>query len=186
MILWFDCETTGIDERRGCILEVALVITDNKMVELASYEAVIAQGALTLDLTLEPWARKNHAATNLLNEVLESTKSTSEVERELISTIQASCEVGSRAILAGASIPFDRKFIASDMPNLNLLLDSHTYRTLDISVLKEIYSRQFNFTIATELPHHRAMSDIRSSIEQYKEYLKILEPGIATYKRKST
>ena len=171
MILWFDCETTGFDERKGSILEVALIITDNDLNEIARYDSIIHQTQLTLDLTLDDWTREQHARSGLSALVLSSTKTTEAVEREMIALVQSHCPTGSRAILAGNTIHFDRKFLRSDMPAFEQLLDTYTHRMTDVSSFKEAFDRHFSFKPSIAPSTHRALPDIETSIAEYQQYL---------------
>ncbi|KAK6018028.1 oligoribonuclease domain protein, partial [Ostertagia ostertagi] len=72
--------------------------------------------------------------------------------------------------LAGNSVHFDRRFISKYMPRL----DEHLhYRIVDVSTVKELASRWFpdEYAIAiSKRGTHRALDDIRESIEELRYY----------------
>ena len=78
------------------------------------------------------------------------------------------------------SIGTDRTFLARDMPEL----EGHVhYRNVDVSSLKELAKRWYPriyFTAPTKSGNHRALADIRESIEElryYREARLVPQPG---------
>ena len=41
MLVWTDLETTGLDPKKDFILEVAVVVTDDNLVELGHYTSLV-------------------------------------------------------------------------------------------------------------------------------------------------
>lgn len=72
--------------------------------------------------------------------------------------------------LAGNSVYMDRLFILKYMPKVH---DYLHYRIVDVSTVKEL-CRRWNPTVYSNTPKkdlsHRALSDIRESIEELKFY----------------
>ena len=68
MLVWIDLETTGLDHSKEKILEVACVITDDKLVELARFQRVTSE-AQYCDLSkVNAYVRKMHVDNGLWNE----------------------------------------------------------------------------------------------------------------------
>ena len=85
-----------------------------------------------------------------------------------------------KAPLAGNSVYVDRGFLARDMP----ALDEHLhYRLVDVSSIKELVRRWFPrvyFNSPGKHGGHRALADIRESIEElrfYREAVFVAQPG---------
>ena len=72
--------------------------------------------------------------------------------------------------LAGNSIHQDRKFIEDEMPKLDEILH---YRMLDVSAWKVYFENALGKKFLKP-ENHRALDDIRGSIEELKWYLKTL------------
>ena len=75
-----------------------------------------------------------------------------------------------KAPLAGNSIGTDRGFLARDMPELEAWLH---YRMIDVSSIKELARRWYPrayFAAPAKQGGHRALADIRESIEELRYY----------------
>src|SRR5690606_33397548 len=85
--------------------------------------------------------------------------------------------------LAGNSVGTDRTFLDRDVPEFASWL---SYRTIDVSSLKELSKRWFpRVYYNTPAKHggHRALADIRESIQELKYYREVLfvdQPGPTT------
>src|SRR5690606_6277719 len=81
---------------------------------------------------------------------------------------------------AGNSVGTDRGFLARDMPTLEGFLH---YRIVDVSSIKELARRWYPrvyFNSPAKSGGHRALADIRESIEELKYYrpaLFVPQPG---------
>lgn len=89
------------------------------------------------------------------------------VENELLAFIDE--HIGAeKVLLAGNSIHQDRRFIANEWTRLDARLH---YRMLDVSAWKVVFEGKLKKKFAKP-EAHRALSDIRGSIEELKYYLK--------------
>ena len=85
-----------------------------------------------------------------------------------------------KAPLAGNTVGTDRGFLARDMPELEQYLH---YRIIDVSSIKELARRWFPriyYSAPAKHGGHRALADIRESIEElkyYREALFVARPG---------
>ena len=70
--------------------------------------------------------------------------------------------------MGGNSIHQDRRFIRAEWKKLEKMLH---YRMLDVSAWKVVMSAKFKRVFAKP-ENHRALDDIRGSIEELKFYLK--------------
>jgi oligoribonuclease len=167
--VWIDCEMTGLDATKDLLLEVALIITDGELNELAQGpDIVIHQSQEALD-RMHPEVQRLHTASGLTQQVLRSTVSVQQAEEQLLATINEHC-AGHQAYLAGNSIWQDAQFLRRYMPRV---MQQVHYRMLDVSSLKLIVQAWYH-----EDPHaqvnkkksHRALDDIRESIAELQRY----------------
>lgn len=168
-LLWIDLEMTGLDPVEDRILEVGAIVTDWDFKELATLEAVKKVGTQLMKRRMvgEFWD-KYSAVRDALQLQNDSGKNGRTVENELIAFIDEHFAADERIILAGNSIHQDRKFIENEWPRLNARLH---YRMLDVSAWKVVFDGKYSKRF-TKPEAHRALEDIRGSIEELKYYTK--------------
>ncbi len=169
-LLWIDLEMTGLDPSKDRILEVAAIATDMKLEEIANYQAIIKVPESLMDERMvgEFW-EKNSKSRDALKSQNKDGKPVQEVEKELLTFIDQHCD--KELYLAGNSIHQDRKFIEREMPELNSRLH---YRMLDVSAWKIYFENALNKKF-TKPDIHRALDDIKGSIEELKWYLTFMK-----------
>lgn len=167
-LLWIDLEMTGLDPIEDRILEVGAIITDWEFREIATYEAVKKVGPELMKKRMvgEFW-EKFHDVRDALQQQNETGKNGRVVENELLAFINEHLSADEPVLLAGNSIHQDRKFIEQEWPRLNARLH---YRMLDVSAWKVVFDGKYKKRFAKP-EAHRAMDDIRGSIEELKYYL---------------
>ena len=178
-IVWIDCEMTGLDLRDDALIEVAALVTDSELTVLGDgVDVVIRPPAETLDQMVDV-VRTMHTSSGLLEE-LAAGMTLAEAEAEVLAYIKEWVPDARRAPLAGNSVGTDRGFLARDMPALEQHLH---YRIVDVSSIKELARRWYPrvyFASPTKRGGHRALADIRESIEELKYYREVLfvpQPG---------
>lgn len=160
---------TGLDPVKDSILEVAAIVTDWQLKEVASYEGVIRHEEAALRAKLARNGGFWNANPKAMNGLLEQNKHglmKSKVERDLIAFAEEYCD-DEPFLLAGNSIHMDRQFINKQWPELAKLLH---YRMLDVSAWKVVFEGKYNKKFAKP-EDHRALEDIRGSIQELKYYL---------------
>lgn len=167
-LLWMDLEMTGLDPVEDRILEVAVIATDWDFNEIATYEAVKKVGPNLMKgrMVGEFWEKYSSVRDALITQNL-SGKNGRTVENELLEFIDKHFEAEERLLLAGNSIHQDRKFIEGEWPRLNERLH---YRMLDVSAWKVVFNGKYHKMFAKP-EAHRAMEDIRGSIQELQYYL---------------
>ena len=169
-ILWVDLETTGLDTSDCRILEVAAIVTDGRLNELGLYQGIIHRPEPELR-SMNQWCKETHLKSGLIEEVRYSHKSEGEVEKEFKEFIEQYFG-NEKAILAGSSVHFDKKFLDAQMPTVSKKLH---YRIIDVSSFKETFRILYNYKQDFSKPaKHRALSDLRGSIEEYRCYLEMI------------
>jgi oligoribonuclease len=121
-----------------------------------------------------PWCMEQHTKSGLVQQVLDSQLSMIDAETAIIDFIEKITCVSTnrqRLILAGNSVYVDRYFLEKDMPRLHAMLDPII---IDCSTLKECIIRINPVVYSTISKYsgsaHRALDDIRNSIQQFQSY----------------
>lgn len=168
-LVWIDLEMSGLDVAREHILEIATIVTDGQLEILAEGpELVIHQPDALLE-AMDDWNRSHHGKSGLIDRVRASTVSEAEAEEATLAFVAT--HVGERsAPLAGNSVHQDRVFLARYIPKLEHYLH---YRNVDVSTVKELVRRWHPKAFdarPTKKARHRALEDIRESIEELRFY----------------
>lgn len=169
-LLWIDLEMTGLDPIEDRILEVGAIITDWDLATVDTYHAVKKVGnnllSSRMKVSAEFWDANPAARDSLVAQNLDG-KNGRTVENELLEFIEKHFTKDERILLAGNSIHQDRKFIDNEWPRLSARLH---YRMLDVSAWKVVFEGKYKKRFVKP-EAHRAMEDIRGSIEELKYYL---------------
>jgi len=168
-LVWIDLEMTGLHVEFDRILEIACIVTDGSLTKLIEGpDLVIRQSKECMDKMGE-WCQTHHAASGLTKKVLHSTISEKEAEKQVIEFVRR-CVGTHTLLLAGNSVYMDFLFLKKYMPDLASLF-SHVL--VDVSSVRALCIRWFpkeNKKAPPKEKNHRAMDDIRESIEELKYY----------------
>ena len=173
-LLWIDLEMTGLDPIEDRILEVGVIITDWNFKEIATYEAAIKVGPRLVERRMIKgpaaafFASVPETRDALIKQNLEKGRSGRTVENELLELLDKYFDPEKPVLLAGNSIHMDRRFIERDWGRLNSGLH---YRMLDVTAWKVVFEGKYKKKFAKP-EAHRALSDIRGSIEELQYYMK--------------
>lgn len=167
-LIWLDLEMTGLDPEDNVIIEIATIVTDGELNELATGPVfAITQAQSELD-KMDAWNQKQHKQSGLIARVKESQTTTAMAEQETLSFLSPQLQSGASP-MCGNSICMDRRFLAKHMPKLHLFFH---YRNLDVSTLKilaDLWAPQVKQS-HTKQSQHLALSDIRDSIAELRHY----------------
>ena len=168
-ILWVDLEMTGLDPIEDRVLEIAALVTDWSFKEIASYTAIVhVDSELMNRRMVGPFWEAFPEVHKALLDQNEHGKSGLAVEDELLAFIDEHFEADHPVLLAGNSIHQDRRFISNEWQRFDARLH---YRMLDVSAWKVVFEGKFSKKFAKP-ETHRALDDIRGSIEELQYYLK--------------
>jgi oligoribonuclease len=167
-----DLEMTGLDPTKDRIIEIAIVITDSELKELAVGPVLAIQQPKSLLDSMDEWNRTHHSASGLLQRVQESEVTEAEAEATCLAFLEAHVKAG-EAPLCGNTIWQDRRFLSRYMPDFESYLH---YRMIDVSSIKELAKRWYPKIAAKAVKtnQHTALADIQESIEElrfYREHL---------------
>jgi oligoribonuclease len=182
-LVWLDLEMTGLDIERHTIVEIACIVTDSELKVLDDgIDIVIHQDADAL-AQMDDFVRKMHTKSGLLPQIGASDVSLATAQARTLEYVKLHVAGPGIAPLCGNSIGTDRRFLDRYMHDLDTFLH---YRSVDVSSLKELCRRWYP-AIYQQRPgkseQHRALDDIRESIEElrfYKEQLFIPAATAAT------
>ncbi len=168
-LVWIDCEMTGLDIGADALIEVAALVTDFELNVLGDgVDVVVKPPQQALDQMSEV-VRDMHVASGLIDELADGV-SLVEAQQRVLNYVRAHVPEAGRAPLAGNTVGTDRIFLARDMPDLEAHLH---YRIVDVSSIKELARRWYPrvyFAAPTKTGNHRALADIRESIEELRYY----------------
>jgi oligoribonuclease len=167
-LIWIDLEMTGLCTQSDSIIEIATIVTDKSLNELAVGPVLaIHQSRETME-GMDEWNTRQHGESGLTARVLESEIEAREAEVATLSFLQDWVDAGASP-MCGNSVCQDRRFLAREMPELEAYFH---YRNLDVSTLK-ILATQWAPAVAkgfTKESEHLALSDIRDSIAELQWY----------------
>ena len=175
-MIWVDLEMTGLDPAEDLILEIAVVVTDGNLEEVVEGPDLVLHAEAERLARMEAVVSEMHAASGLTVAVRESKLEAGPAEQRVLEFVREHTEPGA-APLAGNSVHVDRAFLARLMPELEAHLH---YRNIDVSTLKELVRRWDPRAFAQVPPKaggHRALADIRESIDELRAYKMLLIRG---------
>nr|GAT57829.1 predicted protein [Mycena chlorophos] len=168
-MIWVDCEMTGLNLEKDKILEIAVIITDGQLEPVDDgIEFIIQTPKESLD-AMDEWCTKQHGHSGLTQACLDSPYSHEEVTKRVLAYIKKWVPQRRVGVLAGNSVHADRGFLVKQMPEVVEWLH---YRIIDVSSIKELSRRWYPELGIPKLKesNHRALDDIRGSIEELKWY----------------
>lgn len=185
VLAWCDLETTGLDKESGRILEYAIVCTDLELNDILYMSNIIPQNVGIVRTMMDKYVLKMHRENGLLKE-LEAIEfnapqyadSIEQAQDEILQMLNAvrGATGGNIAdvifVIAGNTVGFDKGWIEKDM---SILFKALHYRQLDVSAYKVGFPELFGTKTSDA---HRAMADIRASIEQQRRMRMIVAAGV--------
>jgi oligoribonuclease len=171
-LIWIDLEMTGLDPQHDQIIEIATVITDPQLNELAQGPVLAIHQPDRVLAAMDEWNTAQHRKSGLTERVRSSTIDTAAAERATLVFLEDWVTSGASP-MCGNSICQDRRFLARLMPALEAFFH---YRNLDVSTLKELARRWAPqvYKGYNKDSSHLALNDIRDSIGElayYREHL---------------
>lgn len=166
-LVWIDLEMTGLEEDKHVIIEIASLVTDSELNELAEGPTIAIKRSSSELSEINPWSQEQHSKSGLLKRVENSEISIAEAEKVTIKFLKKFVNKGISPI-CGNSIGTDRRFIKKEMPKLDTFLH---YRMVDVSTIKELMKRWYPDKLPPKKScSHLAMIDIKESIEELRWY----------------
>lgn len=169
LLVWIDCEMTGLDLRNDALIEIAALVTDGELNILDEGIDIVIKPPEEAVTQMSKVVRDMHTTSGLLK-ALPGGVSVTEAEDLVLNYIRTHVPDAKKAPLCGNSIATDRSFLARDMR----ALDNHLhYRMVDVSSIKELARRWYPrvyFASPEKKGGHRALADITESIQELRYY----------------
>jgi len=161
---------TGLDPATDVIVEIATIVTDDELEIVAEGpDLVVHQPPEALD-GMDPVVVDMHTSSGLLSAIAASTTSLEEAGEATLAFIREHVPDARTVPLCGNSIGTDRRFLAIHLPEIEEFLH---YRSVDVSTIKELTRRWYPGAlegVPRKATAHRALDDIRESIEELRWY----------------
>ena len=166
-LVWIDLEMTGLDPDENTIIEIATIVTESDL-------SIVAEGpSFAIDVgkeelaKMDNWNVKHHTENGLLDRIQSDGVLMENAERHTLEFLKEHCSPG-QSPLCGNTIGQDRRFLRRYMPELH---DFFHYRSVDVTSIK-ILARSWYPEVGKWRKNsgHRALDDIRGSIEELSYY----------------
>jgi oligoribonuclease len=170
VLVWMDLEMTGLDPAKDVIVEIATVVTGDDLDIVAEGPDLVIHQDDEVLASMDPFVTEMHTRSGLLEAIRTSDLSLNDAGAATLAFIRTHAPEPRSVPLCGNSIGTDRRFLAAYLPEIEEHLH---YRSIDVSGVKELVRRWYP-KIAQTRPQkvglHRALDDIRESIEELRYY----------------
>lgn len=174
MLAWMDLEMTGLDPEHNVIVEIATLITDDDLEIIAEGPDLVVHATDDELAKMDDVVVKMHAKSGLTEQIRASTLSLADAGAQTLDFLKTHIDEARTVPLCGNSIGTDRRFLARWLPEIEEFLH---YRSVDVSSIKELARRWYPDELA-QVPAkqgaHRALDDIRESIEELRQYRRLV------------
>lgn len=166
-LVWIDLEMTGLDLEKDRVLEIACIVTDGRLGNIIEGPDLIIKQAEVVLAGMGEWCQEHHTASGLVEGVRKSTLTEGEAEQQVLEFVQK--HTGhAQPLLAGNSVYMDLMFLRKYMPTLaarfsHVLVDVSSVRALCVRWYPKDAERA-----PGKKQRHRALDDIKESIEELK------------------
>jgi oligoribonuclease len=170
MLVWMDLEMTGLDPAKDVIVEIATIVTDDELEIVAEGPDLVVHQPDDALAVMDPVVVEMHTSSGLLEAIKASTTTLEDAGAATLGFIKEHVPEPRSVPLCGNSIGTDRRFLAIHLPEIEEHLH---YRSVDVSTIKELTRRWYPGALdATPRKGaaHRALDDIRESIEELRWY----------------
>ncbi len=169
LMVWVDCEMTGLDLLHDELVEVAALVTDADLNVLGEgIDLLIKPSAAALE-QMGDFVRNMHLSSGLLAD-LDNGLTVADAEAQVLDYVRSFVSEPRKAPLAGNTIGTDRAFLAVQMPAFESYVH---YRNVDVSSIKELVRRWYPrvyYSSPAKSGNHRALADVQESIEELRYY----------------
>jgi oligoribonuclease len=178
-IVWLDLEMTGLHVESDKILEIAMIITNWDLQEVARDSWVIHHSDEVL-ATMIPFVTKMHTDNGLIKDIKECTANQEDVEHQICRFLVPYLRKSGRLLVGGNSVHQDRLFIEKHLPILDSLLHYRCIDATPIGLLTERWcNKQYKIIQGTfggnnKQRRHRAINDIDKCLQWmrgFKDYI---------------
>lgn len=170
VLVWMDLEMTGLDPRAHRIVEIATIITDDRLEIIAEGPDLVIQASDDELAAMDDFVTNMHSKSGLLDQIKASEITLEDAGAQTLAFIKEHVKTARAVPLCGNSIGTDRRFLDAYLPEIENFLH---YRSVDVSTLKEL-ARRWAPDVAKSVPlkatTHLALDYIRESIVELRHY----------------
>jgi len=167
-LVWVDLEMTGLDPATCVILEIATMVTSSDLSVAIEGPALTLRAPESALFGMVPEVQAMHRKSGLWDRVLQSDVTLEEARDATLAFVRSHVERGASP-LCGNSVWKDKQFLEKYMPEVAAHFH---YRVVDVSTFKELVRRWYpaSFHPPKKRETHRALDDIRESIDELRWY----------------
>lgn len=174
-LVWIDLEMTGLDPKKCTIVEIATIVTNSNLDLIEEGPNLVIHQPEEALATMNDYVRSLHTRSGLLDQIRASSVTLQDATEQTLAFIKKHVPTGV-VPLCGNSVWKDREFLDAYMPQVAAQLH---YRMIDVSTLKELVRRWCPRREAPKKKEtHRALDDIRESIQELAHYRTLFVPPI--------
>lgn len=170
VLMWIDLEMTGLDVQLDVIVEIAAIATDTELNVLDEGIDLVVHQSDDVLATMVDIVKSMHEKSGLTAEIRSSPLGLEEAGARTLDYIKGHIPKARTVPLCGNSIGTDRRFLDRYLPEIENHLH---YRSIDVSTFKELcklWYPEAYAAIPNKRQGHRALADIRESIEELRYY----------------
>lgn len=161
---------TGLEPQRHVIVEIATLLTDDHLDVIAEGPDLVIHATPDQLAQMGDFVTEMHTKSGLLPWIVASTVTVEEAQNQTLEFLRSHISEVRSIPLCGNSIGTDRRFLEEYMPELEAFFH---YRNVDVSTIKEL-ARRWNPDVLAAIPEkestHRALDDIKESINELIHY----------------
>src|SRR6056297_2086901 len=116
-LIWIDLEMTGLDPDSDRIIEIATIVTDDQLEEVAVGPVLAIATPERVLAAMDEWNQRTHSNSGLIQRCIDSTVDLDSAQRQTLEFLVQHLEAGASP-MCGNSICQDRRFLARGMPEL--------------------------------------------------------------------
>lgn len=175
LIVWVDVETGGLDPDTDPLLEIAAIITTMEGEKVSpSFNKMLSIGNLSEVINNAPDnVREMHNTSGLWKDLWrEKTYPLNVVDEKITNWLKENTKEEETLYFGGNSITLDRNFVKTYLPNFYKNL---SYRSIDATSISLVLQSNLNIQRYSKKQKHRALSDVKEAIREYKHYLSCIK-----------
>jgi oligoribonuclease len=161
-VAWIDLETTGTDEHKDSIIEIACIVTNKQWVEQDRVNIIIKPDPMPENIS--PVVLDMHTKNGLWNDVVSNGIPIKDADWKFNEFLGQYLGGAKSLVLAGSGVShFDSRFIHTQLP---ISAQRLTFWTYDVSVVRRFFECA-GIKGIKNVKKHRAMGDVEQHLADW-------------------